>query len=136
MKIDLQLLDEQFLMEARNEGGQTLRLDASTEVGGAESAFRPMQALLASLGGCSSIDVLHILRKQRENPHSFSLSMEAEREKMGDYSLFRRIVLHFRMGGVPEAKARRAIELSLEKYCSVAKTLEPTAAISYTLELL
>jgi putative redox protein len=136
MKIELKRIDDNFLMQAQNEQGHQVLLDGSKAIGGGESSFRPMQMLLVGLGGCSAIDVISILKKQRQEPFELSITIEGERQNIGDYSLFRDIVLHFHLTGKVDAqKAQRAIELSLEKYCSVAKTLEPTANIRYELHL-
>lgn len=123
-------------MEAANEEGNTLMMDGSPDIGGEGKGMRPMQLLLAALGGCSAIDVILILKKQRQEIISFEVEVEGEREKTGDYSLYRDIVLHFIMSGnIDEAKAEKAVALSLEKYCSVAKTLEPTAKIAHKITI-
>jgi putative redox protein len=91
-----------------------------------------MQLLLAAVGGCSAIDVILILKKQKQIIEDFEVEIEGEREKIEDYSLFRDICLHFKFKGqVDKDKAERAVKLSVDKYCSVSKTLEPTAKISY-----
>jgi putative redox protein len=93
-----------------------------------------MQLLLAAVGGCSSIDVLMILKKQKQVVRSFSVDVEADKEAVGEYSLYKNVCLHFMVEGeLDPVKAKKAIELSLDKYCSVAKTLEPTTTITYTL---
>ncbi len=135
MKISLQRTDSAFSMQASNQEGGIVEMDASPEIGGGGTKMRPMQLLLAALGGCSTIDVLHILRKQRVELESLSLDIEGEREQVGECKLFRQIHLHFYAKGqeAQKDKVQRAIELSLEKYCSVAKTLESGAEIRYTL---
>lgn len=134
MKIYLKRTDRDFALEAQNEEGNKFVMDASTDVGGNGKGMRPMQVVLSALGGCSAIDVILILRKQKQTVTSFEIELEAEREKINEYSLFKDITLHFKIKGeVAFEKAERAIQLSFEKYCSVAKTLEPTASIHYTL---
>ncbi|MBI2721885.1 MAG: OsmC family protein [Bacteroidetes bacterium] len=136
MKIVITRTDNDFKMEAVNPEGNKLIMDAAPEIGGNNAGFRPMQMLLAAVGGCSTIDILLILKKQKQEIESFEVEVGGDREKIEEYSLFRNIVLHFKITGkVDKAKADRAIKLSLEKYCSVSKTLEPTAKISYTLTL-
>lgn len=136
MKITIRRTDNDFKMEAVNENGNTLIMDASPEIGGHNTGFRPMQMLLAAVGGCSAIDIILILKKQKQEIESFDVEVEGEREKIEAYSLFRDICLHFKIKGkVDKEKAERAIKLSLEKYCSVSKTLEPTAKITYKLTL-
>lgn len=136
MKINIKRIDDDFNMEASNEDGNTLLMDGSTEIGGHGKGMRPMQLLLTAVGGCSAIDVILILKKQKQVIESFEVEVEGEREKIEDYSLFRDIVLHFKIKGqVDYEKAERAIKLSLDKYCSVSKTLEPTAKITYKLTI-
>lgn len=136
MKIHLKRLDRDFNLQATNEDGNDLLMDASEDIGGNKKGMRPMQVLLSALGGCSAIDVILILRKQKQTVTSFEMELEGEREKINDYSLFKNITLHFKIKGeVDYEKAERAIQLSFEKYCSVAKTLEPTASIHYKLSV-
>lgn len=136
MKIAIKRLNDDFNMEAVNEQGNTLLMDGSEDIGGHGKGMRPMQLLLAAVGGCSAIDVILILKKQKQTIRSFEVEVEGEREKIEDYSLFREICLHFKLkGDVDYDKAERAIKLSLDKYCSVSKTLEPTANITYKLSI-
>lgn len=67
MDIQIKLLDEHFTMEATNESGNKLIMDASENIGGQNNGMRPMQVLLAALGGCSVIDVLNILKNNEKN---------------------------------------------------------------------
>jgi len=136
MKINIKRLGENFNLQATNEEGYSFLMDASPDIGGENKGMRPMQSLLSSLGGCSAIDVILILQKQKQAIESFEVELTGDREKIGDYSLFREIVLHFKLKGKIELeKVERAVQLSLEKYCSVAKTLEPTAHITYKITL-
>lgn len=136
MKIKLKRQDQDFHLLAQNEQGNEISIDASPEIGGHGKGMRPMQLLLSALGACSSIDVLLILKKQKVTLTHFEVEVESEREPIADYSLFKDIVVHFTaQGEVGLEKLERAIKLSLEKYCSVAKTLEPTAKISYKITL-
>lgn len=136
MEITLKRLDDAYLMEAVNENGNTLQIDGSKAIGGNESAFRPMQLLLAALGGCSSIDIISILKKQRQELTDIQVKVNGEREKGTEPSLFREIhVLYELKGNIDAEKAMKAATLSMEKYCSVAKTLEPTAKITWSLSV-
>ncbi|MDI9341129.1 MAG: OsmC family protein [Sediminibacterium sp.] len=136
MKINLKRLNDNFHMEASNEDGNVLYMDGSPDIGGEGKGMRPMQLLLAAVGGCSAIDVILILKKQKQMIESFEVEVEGEREKIDEYSLFRDICLNFKIKGqVDLEKAERAVKLSMEKYCSVSKTLEPTAKITYKVTL-
>jgi putative redox protein len=136
MEVNLTRLDQDFHMAATGTSGVAVHMDGSPEIGGNNQGARPMEMLLMGLGGCSAIDVIMILKKQRQEIGSFDIKVTADRESVEEYSEFRSINLHFKMGGdLQEDKVRRAIELSLEKYCSVAMVLNKTATITYTLEL-
>lgn len=136
MKVELKRLDNDFLFEASNEEGNTVRFDASPATGGHGQGVRPMQSLLMALGGCSAIDIISILKKQRQQIDDFSIAIDGEREAGKEPSLFETIHIRFNLSGPIDAeKAKRAADLSMEKYCSVAKTLEKTATITYTVSL-
>ncbi|HEX8529554.1 MAG TPA: OsmC family protein [Cytophagales bacterium] len=133
MKIQIERLNNAVYLRATNEDGATLDIDGAPSVGGENKGFRPMQMLLAALGGCSTIDIVSILKKQRQPVDDISLTVEGEREPGVEPSLFRTIHVHFTLkGNLDEDKVRKAVELSMEKYCSVARTLEKTAAITYS----
>jgi putative redox protein len=137
MKIKLKRLNDGYHFEARNEEGNRVEMDASPAIGGHGLGMRPMQMLIAGLGGCSGIDVLSILKKQRQHVQHFETELEAEREEGVDPALFKKIHVHFRLhGDLDAAKVQKAIDLSLGKYCSVAKTLEHTATITASFDIL
>jgi putative redox protein len=125
------------LLEAKNEEGNSIMMDGSPDIGGINKGMRPMQVLLASLGGCSSMDVLSILNKQKQIVSDYKVVLNGERVKEGDVSLFRDIHIKFIFKGenLDPDKVARAIKLSMEKYCSVTKTLEPTAKITTSFEI-
>ena len=137
MKIEIKRINNATHLEATNEAGNKLYMDGSPAIGGQDLAFRPMQVLLTSLGGCSTMDVISILNKQKQDLRHIEILLDGEREPGVEPSLFRDIHVHFRLfGNVDPDKAKRAIDLSMTKYCSVAKTLEASAKISYDFEVL
>ena len=122
--IDLKRVKGDFGFEAKDANGHILRLDTSDETGGANFGFRPMQSLLAGLGGCSGIDIVSILKKQRFTIDSFSMKIQGEREKGKEPSLWESVHIDFDIKGTMDRdKAERACALSINKYCSVAETL-------------
>ena len=136
MKITIKRTDDDFAMEAKNEDGNIITMDGTPQLGGHNSGFRPTQLLLAAVGGCSAIDVLMILKKQKQKVDSLEIEVDGEKEKVEEYSLFRNITIHFKLRGeIDLDKEERAVQLSIEKYCSVSKTLEPTAKITYKVSL-
>ena len=137
MKISIQRLNDAVHMEAINEDGATLQMDGTEEIGGIKGGFRPMQMLLAAAGGCSAIDIVGILNKQKQNPDDLKIEVTGDRVKVDTYSEFKSIHMHFILKGshLDEKKVSRAIDLSLTKYCSVSKALEKTAKITSSFEI-
>ncbi len=136
MKINIKRINEAVHLQATNEEGANVLMDGSASIGGQNLGMRPMQLLLTSLGGCTSMDVLSILTKMQQVVESYEVEMDGQREEGVEPSLFRNIHVHFKLKGKLDAgKVQRAIDLSMTKYCSVAKTLEPTAKITYDFEL-
>jgi len=129
MKLELKRIDEAFHLQGTNEEGATAFSDASTKIGGGNKAFRPMQLMLMSVASCSSIDILSILRKQKLDVKDFYVTIEGEREADKVPSLFTHIHIHYKFAGqIPDEKAKRAIDLSITKYCSASRTLEKAGA--------
>jgi len=125
-----------YHFEAVSESGNTVSMDAGPALGGENLGVRPMEALLMALGGCSGIDVVSILKKQKQEIKNFSMELDGERENGKEPSLYKNIEVVFSLEGELDAsKVKRAVELSMEKYCSVAKTLEKTAEIKYMVVL-
>ncbi|HEY0030756.1 MAG TPA: OsmC family protein [Bacteroidia bacterium] len=133
MRIELKRMDDAFHFEAVSETGNVAHMDAGENIGGQNKGVRPMQMLLMGLGGCSAIDIVLILKKQRQVIEDFTISIDGEREQDKEPSLWETIVLHFKFKGkIDKEKAERAVQLSMGKYCSVSKTLEIAGAkISY-----
>lgn len=135
MEINLKKRNDGYSFKAYNAGGFSLDLDASKKIGGEEQGFRPMELVLTALGSCSSFDLIHILKKQKLNLSDCHIQVKGTRSDDVP-SLFTEIHVHYLLqGDIPENKVKRALELSLEKYCSVAHILQPTAKISYSYEL-
>lgn len=136
MKIEIKRLNDGFCLEASNEDGNKIRFDASPEVGGEGLGVRPMQALLSALGSCSTIDVISILKKQRQKLKDIRITVTGEREKDVTPSLFTEAHIHFLLfGDLDKDKVSKAISLSVEKYCSVAKTMSHKARITHSFEI-
>ena len=136
MKIELNRKNQAVHLEAVNEDGAAIQIDGSPAVGGENKGFRPMQLLLAAIGGCSTIDIVGILQKQRQPLEDIRITVDGEREPNVEPSLFQTIHVHYVLkGNLDEEKVRRAVDLSMQKYCSVAKTLEKTATITYDFEI-
>lgn len=127
--ISATLTEKDYGMDIKDADGHTLRMDIPVSQGGNGSGFRPMQTLLAALCGCSSVDVISILKKQRQSLDTLKIEADGEREKDKELALWEQVDLVFRLtGDIEPAKAYRAVDLSISKYCSVAETLRLAGA--------
>jgi putative redox protein len=128
-KIELSRVKGEFGFEATDENGHIVRMDSSPESGGWNFGVRPMQILLMGLGGCSAIDVIAILKKQRQDVKDYKMIINGDREKGVEPSLWKNINVEFHLyGNIDEDKAAKAVELSMDKYCSVSATLRKAGA--------
>jgi len=134
MKIDVNWLGNDFHFEAVNDANGKIRIDGNNEIGGLEGGLAPMQLLLAGVGGCSAIDVLHILEKQQQKVDSLKVEVDGDRQEVegASHTEYRSIHLHFIISGdLDPKKVERALKLSITKYCSASKALEKGSDITY-----
>ncbi len=112
--------------------GHSIVMDGSPEHGGRNMGVRPMENLLISLGGCSAFDVMSMLKKGRQDVVDCEVSIEASRADSVP-AVFTRITMKFLVTGhsLSEKQVQRAVNLSVEKYCSVTKMLESTVEIDH-----
>lgn len=138
IRIELNRLNDAFHFSAENEIGNQVQLDASPDIGGTNQGMRPMQMMLAAMGGCSAIDIINILKKQRQHISDMKITVTGERQKDVVPSLFETVHAHYRFFGDLDAeKVQRAITLSIEKYCSVSRTMEKAGArITHSFEII
>jgi len=130
IKIEVNRVDDAFAFEGKDSYGHIVRMDAAQEIGGNNSGIRPMQLLLMSLGGCSGVDIVSILKKQRQDVKDFQMIIEGEREKDKEPALWKQVNVIFKFtGNVDADKATKACALSIDKYCSVAATLRASGCI-------
>ncbi len=122
--------------QAETGSGHTLTMDGPPEHGGRNLAARPMEMILVGLGGCSAFDVVEILEKSRQLVNDCQIEIDAERAD-DIPAVFTKIHMHFIIAGdgLHEKHVKRAVELSVDKYCSVAKMLRPDVVISYDYEM-
>ena len=130
MKISLQRINDDYLFECTNSAGNKILLDNTSEPD--SKGVSPMEGVLMAVAGCSGIDIVSILKKQRQIIEDFSAQVEGERVQVDDAKPFKNIIVRFFLtGNIDPKKALKAAELSFEKYCSVSKTLEPNVTVSY-----
>ncbi|HTN36379.1 MAG TPA: OsmC family protein [Arachidicoccus sp.] len=136
-KIELIRANAHFAFDSQDENGIITKMDTKPEMGGEQYGARPMQLLLNALAGCASIDILQILRKKRQDVTEYKVIVQGEREANKEPSLWREIFITIMIDGdVDRDSAKKAIDLSLDKYCSVAATLRAAGAtIRYELIL-
>jgi putative redox protein len=122
--IEMERTGGDFGFQSKDGSGHMLTTDTSTEKGGCDYGFRPMQLLLSALGSCSGIDIISILKKQRQQVDHFKIKITGEREKDTIPSLWKSVSVFFELhGNIDAEKANKAASLSMEKHCSVAETL-------------
>ncbi len=121
---------EDLLLEAENDTGNKITLDSSTGVGGKNRGARPLQLMLISLAGCTSMDVISILQKKREPVQDFQVIVTAEQAESHP-KVFTSIHIEYIItGDVSEKAVQRAIDLSENIYCPAQAMLRPAATIT------
>ena len=136
MNVSLERINEDYLFEVSNSEGKSVLLDNKSKTHGEVQGISPMELLLMGIAGCSSIDIIAILNKQKINPSSLKMDVKGHRHENQVPALFYQIDINIYLEGrVSPEKANRAAKLSFEKYCSVSKTLESTAKINHKVYL-
>jgi putative redox protein len=125
----------QFVGEA--DSGHAIIMDGPPETGGKNTGLRPTELLLIGTGGCSGMDVVSILKKKKQNVTGVEINIDGQKSE--DYpQKFTEIKIEFIIKGrnISEEAVKRAIQLSMDKYCSVKATLEGSAKIDYTYKII
>ena len=136
MKVFLERVNTDYLFEVENKNGQKILLDNSSKTSGKVEGVSPMELLLMGIAGCSAIDIIAILGKQKINPLSLKMEVNGLRKLKEVPALFYQIdIIIYLEGDIEKEKALRAAKLSYDKYCSVSKMLEKTAKINYKVVL-
>ena len=135
MKARVKLI-EGVSFSGQSESGHTVVMDGPPDSGGKNLGVRPMEMLLLGLGGCSAFDVVHILRKGRQQVTDCIADIDAERAPT-DPKVFTKIHVHFTVAGkaLDPKRVEQAVKLSAEKYCSASIMLGKTAAITHDFEV-
>ena len=128
MEISIKKTKKDFAFIADNDEVKIL-LCAGPQLEEGNTGFRPMQMILASLGGCMSIDIMMILKKQRQEVHTYEVKVKGDRVD-DTPKVFHHIIIEVHVTGkVKEEKLKQAIKLSEEKYCSVHHMLNKAVKI-------
>jgi putative redox protein len=133
MEINLARKNKKYHFEAENTEGQTVGIDANPAIGGEGKGFRPMEMLLVGLGGCSGIDMINVLTKQKEPLDDVKIKITATRKDNEVPAIFEEINIHFDLfGELSIPKVERALDLTFEKYCSVSNIIGRSAKINFS----
>ena len=121
----------QFVGEAGS--GHAIVMDGDTKFGGANTAVRPTELLLIGLGGCSGMDVISILKKKKQDVKGLEINVKGQKAESYPQK-FTDITIEFVVKGrnLSEEAVKRAVDLSMGKYCSVKATLEGCAQITFS----
>jgi len=120
----------------QSESGHSIVMDGPPDSGGKNLGVRPMEMLLLGLGGCSAFDVVHILRKSRQQITDCVADISATRADT-DPKVFTHIHIHFTVTGIAldPKRVEQAVKLSAEKYCSASIMLGKTAEITHDFDI-
>jgi putative redox protein len=135
MKARIKWVENACLM-AEAESGHGVVMDGAPEIGGRNLGIRPMEMLLMGLGGCTAMDVLNILKKQRQNVTDCVIEVSGERQEQHP-KIFTNIHIHYIITGrdLKNTSVKRAVDLSAESYCSVSAMLGKSANITHDYEI-
>jgi len=127
--------DLQFVGESGT--GHSLIMDGPEALGGRGTGMRPMELLLLGMGGCTSFDMVQMLKKGRQDIRDCVVEIDSERSAEIP-KVFTKIMVHYKVTGknLKEAQVKRAVELSTEKYCSASLMLGKTAEITHDYEII
>lgn len=132
LKINLERIDDNYLLEAKGKTGDSVLINNLSQEGAKGTS--PMELLLMGIGGCSAIDIIFILKKQRQNITSYKVDVEGVREKVKEAKPFKSAHVNVHLeGDIQPDKAKRAAQLSFEKYCSVSITMEKSVPVTYSI---
>jgi putative redox protein len=131
MKLSITREGSPYHFVATGTKGHLVHMDEPPESGGTGKGVSPMQMLVMAMGGCSGIDIVMILEKQRQRIDTFDMEIEAERPPDTVGQPYHKIHAHYILtGDIEPRKAQRAVKLSVEKYCGVSNTLRATGEIT------
>lgn len=135
MKAHLTKLSDKIQFEGTNKGGDKTSIGASVSVGGTGVGTRPMELVLQALASCASIDISLILEKQKQKMTSYEVEVTGVR-KDAVPAVFESIHMEFIFSGdLNENKVNRAVDLAVNKYCSVADMIKDKVDITYGIKI-
>jgi putative redox protein len=129
--------EQDVCFKAKSESQHSLLMDGPEDLGGKDLGMRPMEVLLSGMGGCTSFDVVTILKKSRQDVTACQAVISSKRAETVP-KVFTDIHIHFKVTGkdLDEKKVARAIELSATKYCSASIMLSKSVNITHGYEII
>ena len=132
LKVTLERKNDNYLFEAKGKTGTPILIDNTSDEGAKGAS--PMELLLMGVGGCSAIDIIYILKKQRQVVTGYTMEVEGQRHEVKEAKPFSAMHVSIKLEGkIDPVRAKRAGELSFEKYCSVSISMEATVKITYSI---
>lgn len=127
---------EEFQFVGESGSGHATVMDASPEAGKTRIGMTPMEMLLVAAGGCTGMDVASVLKKKRQDVIDIQVSISGEKAESHPQR-FVNIKLEYTITGrnISDDAVKKAIELSMEKYCSVKATLEGSAKVGFSYQI-
>lgn len=121
---------ENMQFESTNPSGGTIRIDAGPENGGDNKGLRPKALMLSALAGCSGLDVASLIKKMRLDVADFKIETEGLLTD-ADPATYHTVIVEYHFYGVnlDEAKLKKAVDLSIEKYCGVMDMFKEFAEV-------
>lgn len=121
---------ENMQFKSTNPSGETMRIDAGVDNGGDNKGFRPKALMLSALAGCSGLDIAHLIKKMRLDVKDFKIETEGLLTDT-DPALYNKVIVdyHFYGDNLDETKLKRAVDLSVEKYCGVMEMFTQFAEV-------
>lgn len=136
MKITLDRVNHAVHLVGKNEANNEVHIDGSPKIGGEGLGASPMQLVLMAVGGCSSMDILSILQKMKQEVKGYQVEVEGERAEGVVPAVFTSIhVKYILEGNLDTTKVQKAIDLSMDKYCSVSIMLKDKVDITTSFEI-
>ncbi|WP_432411636.1 OsmC family protein [Rasiella sp. SM2506] len=130
MKVTLERKNNAYWFQGMGKNSIPVNIDNG------EKGASPMELLLMSVGGCSAVDIVSILTKQKQEVTNYTMEVIGERIEVGQAKPFKSMHVNiFLEGKINPIKAKKAADLSFQKYCSVSLTLEPQVPITYTIHV-
>jgi putative redox protein len=136
MKSTIKLVDNMQFTATADTGHEVI-MDAPQSVGGNNTGSKPSELLLMGFGGCTGMDVISILRKKKQDVTSFEMNVNGETSESHP-KMFTDIHIEYVVTGknISEDAVKRAIELSLERYCTVGTTIGKAAKITHSYRII